>query len=177
MTRTLFLPWIAVLLWMACLFFLSHQPVDQSDHLSSGISDAIISALSNILPLEAVDMGTVNHIVRKNAHFFAYLILGLLVINAAKHSNIHGYRRLGLALLVCILFAASDEVHQLFVPGRGGQVKDVLIDSSGAITGSFFWMLREKTAVSRKRKRLRRVLLQNNDIDRNNQSAFFEEIN
>ena len=34
-----------------------------------------------------------------------------------------------------MLYAISDEVHQLFVPGRGGQVKDIVIDSAGAIVG------------------------------------------
>lgn len=37
--------------------------------------------------------------------------------------------------MICILYAISDEVHQLFVPGRGGQVRDVIIDSAGAIAG------------------------------------------
>ncbi|MFP5109854.1 VanZ family protein [Neobacillus sp. C211] len=36
---------------------------------------------------------------------------------------------------ICVLFAVSDEFHQLFVAGRGAQVKDVFIDSAGAIVG------------------------------------------
>jgi VanZ family protein len=35
----------------------------------------------------------------------------------------------------CVLYAVSDEVHQLFVPGRGAQVTDVLIDNAGAFVG------------------------------------------
>jgi VanZ family protein len=39
------------------------------------------------------------------------------------------------------LYAASDEFHQLFVPGRSGEVKDVLIDSAGAVTGALLFYL------------------------------------
>lgn len=40
-----------------------------------------------------------------------------------------------IALLICIPDAISDEVHQLFIPGRAGQVRDVIIDSAGAVVG------------------------------------------
>ncbi len=40
-----------------------------------------------------------------------------------------------LSLMICILYAISDEVHQSFVPGRGPGVMDVLIDSAGAMVG------------------------------------------
>ena len=47
---------------------------------------------------------------------------------------------IGLSLLVCVLYAISDELHQLFVSGRGAQVKDVLIDSAGATVGvCLYW--------------------------------------
>lgn len=37
--------------------------------------------------------------------------------------------------LIAVCYAATDETHQLFVPGRSGQVRDVLIDSVGAAIG------------------------------------------
>jgi VanZ family protein len=37
--------------------------------------------------------------------------------------------------VICVLCAMLDEFHQLFVPGRGAQVKDVIIDTVGAIVG------------------------------------------
>ena len=43
-----------------------------------------------------------------------------------------------LALFLCITYAISDEAHQLFVPGRGARLKDVLIDSFGAAIGIMF---------------------------------------
>ena len=47
---------------------------------------------------------------------------------------------MALALIVCVLYAISDEVHQMFVPGRGPGIKDVLIDSAGATVGIGVYM-------------------------------------
>lgn len=61
--------------------------------------------------------------------------MGILVINVFKRSGIKIFKGIMLSLVFCILYAISDELHQLFVPGRGAQVKDVVIDSSGAVVG------------------------------------------
>ena len=56
---------------------------------------------------------------------------------------------IGLSLFVCVLYAISDEVHQLFVSGRGAQVKDVLIDSAGAIVGVGLYLVISRIMKSR----------------------------
>lgn len=76
-----------------------------------------------------------HHFVRKNAHFFIYLVLGFLTANAFKVSGISGWKSMLLALALGVLFALSDELHQTFVPGRGGMVSDAVIDSAGVATG------------------------------------------
>lgn len=86
-------------------------------------------------------LSRLNHVVRKNAHFFTYLILGILMMNAMRRSGMSGYKVLAQSMGLCALFAISDEVHQLFVLGRGAQVKDVLIDSVGAIVGVILYRL------------------------------------
>ena len=40
-----------------------------------------------------------------------------------------------MALLICAVYAATDELHQMFVQGRSCEVRDILIDSLGALTG------------------------------------------
>lgn len=73
-------------------------------------------------------------ITRKSAHFIAYMILGILASGfILQYKNIK--KKYLLAFLICVLYAISDEIHQLFVPGRAGQVRDVLIDSSGSLLG------------------------------------------
>lgn len=129
------LSWLAVILWMGLIFCLSAQVADQSARLSSGISQFLINMINRVFPKVHVDIASFGFAVRKLAHFLCYLVLGLLVLNAFKQSGVQGYKRIIFSAIVCILYATSDEIHQLYVPGRGGQVRDVLIDCSGAATG------------------------------------------
>ncbi|HEY5560212.1 MAG TPA: VanZ family protein [Clostridiaceae bacterium] len=127
--------WTAVLLWMGLIFKLSSQVAQQSAELSSRITQIVMKLARKIMPISDSDISKFDHIVRKNAHFFIYLVLGLLVMNALRRSKIFGIKMVVFTLLICALYASSDEMHQLLVSGRSGQVKDVFIDSAGAITG------------------------------------------
>lgn len=127
--------WLLVVLWMALIFYLSHQPASESNSLSTGITERVVAIIERVTSDIDFDVSNFNHIVRKNAHFFAYLILGVLVSNALKSNGLKGSRRFLIALAFCILYAISDEIHQLFIPGRAGQVRDVIIDSAGAVVG------------------------------------------
>lgn len=124
-----------VVSWMALIFYLSHQPATQSNGISTGVTEKVIEIIEKIAPNLDIDIRSFNHIIRKNAHFYSYLILGILVSNVV--SNYQPVRKKGfiLALSICVLYAISDEVHQLFIPGRSGQIKDVFIDSVGAVVG------------------------------------------
>ena len=129
-------PWILVILWMALIFYLSHQPATSSSDLSSGITQMIMNIIEKLVPSGSFDFELFHHVIRKNAHFFAYLILGFLVANA-----VWGYKSMAVAILICVLYAMSDEFHQTFIPGRAGQVMDVFIDSAGAIVGVLFYQI------------------------------------
>lgn len=151
---TKFLSWTAVILWMTLIFYFSHQPATTSSELSTGITEVIIQTAEKIVPDIGVDLRSFNHLVRKNSHFVIYLVLGVLVLNALRRSGVRGYHGIGLAILFCVVYAISDEVHQHFVAGRGPQVKDVLIDSSGAFVGISLsciigWILRRKVPSER----------------------------
>ncbi|WP_347489269.1 VanZ family protein [Desulfoscipio sp. XC116] len=108
--------WAAVILWMALIFNLSAQVAAQSNQLSRGITAASVKTVEKVAPRAEFDIRSFNNILRKNAHFFAYLVLGVLVLNALRRSGAHGCRGFALALGICILYAISDEAHQLFVP-------------------------------------------------------------
>lgn len=85
-----------------------------------------------------------NSLLRKNAHFFAYLILGILVSKGLKSFGVVGFKNMVISIIICVLYAMSDEFHQLYVSGRGGQLKDVVIDSTGAIVGILGYKLKAK---------------------------------
>lgn len=140
--------WLLVILWMALIFHLSHQPVEVSRELSKGVTEKIVEVVEKIEPNKEFNLSRANHLLRKSAHFFSYFFLGIFLASALRKSGLSGYKLIGIAVLISVLYAISDEVHQLFVPGRGGQFKDVIIDSSGAIVGivvyKFVGMLRSK---------------------------------
>lgn len=75
-------------------------------------------------------------VVRKFAHVTEYAVLCLLCIRAFRITGEWPFARVVVwSVLISIAYAASDEWHQTFVPGRGGVVSDVLIDTVGAFCG------------------------------------------
>lgn len=134
--------WIAVILWMSLIFFLSHQPGGESSELSEGITRGFINTIKVVIPVLEINEHILHGFIRKAAHFAAYFVLGFLVINALRRSGIHGFRGWGFALIICVVYAITDEIHQLFIPGRSGEVRDVLIDTAGASIGiAVYWFI------------------------------------
>ena len=88
----------------------------------------VIFALSSVPSLNS-GLGTWDEVLRKLAHVTEYAILGFLLLRAIG--------REWPALLVGVLYAASDELHQHFVHGRHASPIDVLIDSVGLLVGIF----------------------------------------
>lgn len=133
--------WFFVLVWMIIIFYLSHQPGTTSSGLSDEITLTIVSVLKTFIPVNDLNLNFLKLLIRKLAHLSAYTVLGYLVINALKRHMTVNIKSIGMAFLICLLYAISDEVHQLFVPDRSGEVKDVMIDSVGAIFGISIYIL------------------------------------
>lgn len=128
------LTWTATLVWMGIIFYLSSQPASQSAHLSTGLKNELLSILGHFLPgIKNLALENLDFLIRKNAHFIAYFILGILTLLALVYSEAR--KPANLALIIGLLYAVSDEFHQLFVPGRSGQFRDVLIDGAGTVLG------------------------------------------
>jgi VanZ family protein len=79
----------------------------------------------------------------KVEHFSEYFIFVLLTIRALKYTPItlKGKSLYALAIILCILYGASDEFHQLYVPGREADFADLLADSIGTIIGVFSYFI------------------------------------
>ena len=118
---------------MGIIYLLSAQSADESGSLSSGITDWT-SQLSDIV-FPNLNIDTLHLIIRKLAHFTIYLILGVLVLNALNQNEHNQRVNIVLALFISLLYAVTDEIHQTYVPGRSGQVYDVLIDFLGSLIG------------------------------------------
>ena len=109
------------------LFYLSSQVQGQSNQLSTNVTEILAKQVSITNNDSNINIVRLNHIVRENAHYIVYFILGLLVMNASRNGII--------SLLISVFYGISDEIHQMFVPGRGAEVQDVLHDSVGAAMG------------------------------------------
>lgn len=133
--------WLAVILWMGLIFYLSHQPASVSSEISSGLLTYIMDFIENRTPFVMADNETVHYFFRKGAHFSAYFMLGILSLIALEKNYPHPMKAGIGAFLICVLYAMSDEVHQLFIPGRSGEVKDVLIDGTGSFVGISVYLL------------------------------------
>jgi len=82
----------------------------------------------------------IHHLFRKTGHFTEFAVLALLLWRAIRQPQQNDRRawrwdEAGLALSVVFLYAASDELHQVFVNGRTALVSDVFIDTAGGATG------------------------------------------
>lgn len=146
MTAYRSISWIAAFSWMAVIFYLSHQPGSASSDLSSGVVATLLDFIDQIAPGLELNVESFHTFVRKNAHFMAYLFLSLLSLNAWNSSGYRGWKRLFLGFGMCVLFAVTDEIHQLFIEGRSGEVTDVLIDSTGAAVGAVIYITAAKVA-------------------------------
>ena len=124
-----------VFAWMLVIFILSAQKSSDSDNLSSGITRFVLNIINGLLPRIEIEFSVFSHFVRKSAHFIAYLILGVLSLHAIDKEKNPTVRWFIKAFLICVLYAMSDEFHQLYVPGRSGELRDVLLDSTGSLVG------------------------------------------
>src|SRR5215510_4196412 len=75
----------------------------------------------------------------KLAHLSEYGVFGILVVRAFYAYQFPPRRALTLGILTCALYGASDEVHQLFTPGRSSEVWDFVADALGSTAGGLLW--------------------------------------
>jgi VanZ family protein len=107
--RHAILPWLAVLVWAALIFYFSG------------------------LPNLATDLGIWDLYLRKVAHVAEFAVLSLLLWNAIRMHRVNFGSALVLAAVLAFLYACTDEFHQRYVAGREGTLRDVAIDCVGII--------------------------------------------
>ena len=145
--------WALVIGCMVLIFSFSAQGAEMSMDLSDGLLYRLLDFLHIDLPMETV--GFLRGFIRKVAHFCVYTLLGFLVyLLLGRGYDMAAKKAWPAAIIWCMLYAASDEVHQLFVAGRSGMVKDVFIDTAGALCGiGAAWLICTLIAVLKKRRR------------------------
>jgi VanZ like family len=130
--------WLPVLVWAGCIGWFSGDAF--SARSTHNYIDPVIRFLFGDLSPEGFRFA--HAVVRKTAHFVEYAFLAFLLVRAlaAKRGPV-ALAVVGQAILYSALYASADELHQYFVPSRGGSPMDVALDTLGATTGAFlmFW--------------------------------------
>ncbi|HEX3818432.1 MAG TPA: VanZ family protein [Chthoniobacterales bacterium] len=129
--RALLKAWLPVALWMSLMF------VGSTDALSAEHTSRLITPLLLWLKpdMSPATIAFVHLLVRKAAHVTEYAILTGLLFRALREAIDGFWRRAAMAFLPAIIFAATDEYHQRFVPSRTSSLGDVGIDACGAAVG------------------------------------------
>jgi len=150
------LVWVPPVIIALFIFGFSSQNAEQSSGLSGKAATAIIhlasdSHIVNVNPEnEAQFIENLQYPIRKCAHMTEYMIFTLSVVLALYVWDVKIKRLYMIAFTVSVIFASTDEFHQLFVSGRSGRAVDVLIDSTGAAIGLLIvWGVR-KNIIKRK---------------------------
>ena len=136
MKKEIIISWMLLVTWMIFIFIMSSF----NDNISSYQSNTIATILYSIFNIES--NSNVIFIIRKFAHVSEYFVLGILTFNLVSK---YGVKLTYLfSFLFCILYASSDEFHQLFVSGRVGSITDIFIDMIGIITALLIMYLFNK---------------------------------
>lgn len=124
------------LCWMLLIFMLSAQEASLSSATSHSLALSFLSLLpfSHVLDYEAI-LPVANYILRTCAHFSEYFVLAVLFTFQALFYVINRKKRCLFSALFCLLYSISDEIHQIFVPGRSFQLFDIMIDFFGSVSG------------------------------------------
>ncbi len=129
---------------MIIIFRFSMENSDKSSETSGKITNTAVHAVIDNydeLPQKR-QMSIMNKaeiIIRKSAHFSLYAMLGFMMSMAVGQRKLFSSASFGV-IIFCFLYAFSDEIHQSFIPGRSCEFRDMMIDTSGALTGMLISM-------------------------------------
>ena len=137
---------------------LSAQEGEVSGANSLGILTAVTEVVNDIFQVEINDEQILNvhNFARKIAHFSIYAALAIFAYNMFRQLIEQKQFIFAVTLIFCILIAVSDEIHQIFIPDRSAEIRDVLIDTLGACVGlALVWLV--STVVKKIKKSINKI--------------------
>ena len=150
--------WILVILWGGLIFFMSSMDTNESNGKSKTIiNDVVEKSVETTNGLGITDkhpsenkmnqvIEKLNYPLRKAAHASEYFIFTILILIALKNSGVKGNKKFIIALVICFVYACTDEYYQTFVNGRTGQFSDTLIDTFGGFISCLMYTFMIKYA-------------------------------
>ncbi len=160
--RKIILLWSMVIIWMGVIFYLSSMNTGESNGKSREVITKVVDTSVDIgLTKGSISskgrekmVDKLNKPLRKCAHASVYFILALLILKALRYSfgvDKKYWLLVFYSILICFIYACTDEYHQTFVSGRTGQFSDVLIDTmgSGVACLVYLWIKKRRIVVNK----------------------------
>ena len=158
-----YISWLPAVIVMVMIFCFSDKPAVDSNEGSMTIAESLVNIYITVTdnPLEEEKntnlIENINHLVRKCSHFCEYALLAftfaLCLLSMRKKSRYS----FALPVLLSALYATTDEFHQTFIPGRSGQLSDVLLDTAGAAVGAILFVILVSIINHHRRKQVTRA--------------------
>jgi len=139
--------WMPVIIWMLVIFWMSTGAFSATN--TSSFFEGVLRAV--VPDITSARLAMLHAFLRKSGHLTEYFILGLLLFRTFRGGSLE-HRTLRWALLsfaVLVLYASSDEFHQMFVPSRTASVADVCIDAAGGAIAQVVSVWRFRTVRAR----------------------------
>jgi len=125
---------ILVIIWMIIVFSFSNQNGTKSQGSSDIITNKIVEISDDYFALDIKSSeDTISFVVRKLAHLSTYFLGGILIYNFINTFSINKKYIIIFSIVLGVVYACTDELHQLFIDGRSAQMMDVFIDSCGVV--------------------------------------------
>ncbi len=131
---------IILLFWTFTIIFgFSNQNGEESGSISQKITNIVTQNINFIQRLENTQkqkvLFKIEYIIRKIAHFSLYTIVGILLMSLLCTYNLKNKTKIYVSTIIGLIYASTDEIHQIFVPDRSPAFTDVIIDTLGVIFG------------------------------------------
>ena len=153
---------ITTILMFIIIFGFSNQNGKDSERKSRKIAVKMVSLKEEIRNEKyynrEIQINKMDHKIRKTAHFTLYTISGISLMSFLIFLEIENKKSLIISIIIGLIYATSDEIHQIFIPERTAYVSDILIDTCGIIFGSFIVLIIIKKSTKKSKK------IQNNVI-------------
>lgn len=135
MSKRKWWPTIAIV-WMAAIFIVTQLPYFTGKNTSEVIQKVVVTEQQSVVSTPSaapMNINELNLLVRKATHIIVFGILAFLLYKSLETIRFS----YGLAWILTVFYAISDEWHQSFMPGRVAAYQDVLFDSLGALVALF----------------------------------------
>lgn len=132
---------ILILATFATIFSFSNQDGTESKSVSRKVMREIVDIYPGTNKLSEKEKNEIvekmQPFIRKTAHFTIYMIAGIMIMGFISTFDLKWNKRIAVTLLLGVIYAISDEIHQGFTGGgRTPRIFDVCIDSLGVLTGA-----------------------------------------